>query len=55
MGLFEWFNKIMAKDKEKTGELMPWEQDEVDKGDYESHNFEEEDLEEDDYYSEDED
>ena len=34
---------------------MPWEKEEVKKGNYDSWNFEEEDLEEDDYYYEDRD
>ena len=34
--------------------LMGWEEDLVDKGEYEPYNFEEEDMEDDDYYSEDE-
>lgn len=33
--------------------LMPWEQDEINKGNYEPYQFEEEELEEDDYYYED--
>ena len=32
---------------------MPWEQDEINKGNYEPYQFEEEELEEDDYYYED--
>lgn len=57
MGLLSWLMGLSKKeDKNKDNGLMPWEQDEVDKGDYEDYNFEEEeDLEDDDYYSEDED
>ncbi len=44
------------KEKEKNDDfLMPWEKEEVKKGNYDSWNFEEEDLEEDDYYYEDRD
>ena len=37
----------------KIEHLMPWEQEEVNKGNYETWNFEEEELEDDDYYNDD--
>lgn len=62
MGLLEWLNRIGAEEnnkniitKKEDNELMPHEQEEIDKGNYEPFNFEEEELEEDDYYSEDDD
>lgn len=42
-----------SKKQEKTDWLMSWEQDLVNKGEYEPYNFEEENMEEDDYYYED--
>ncbi len=50
LGLFS--NKKNKKAK-RMDYLMPWEQEEVNKGNYDSWNFEEEELEDDDYYSED--
>ncbi len=51
---------IVSKEKEEKlsksddfDELMPWEREEVDSGNYEPFNFEEEDLEDDDYYNDD--
>ena len=46
--------KKEKKKKSSYSYLMPWEQELVDKGEYEPENFEEEELEEDDYYYEDE-
>lgn len=43
------------KKQEKDNTLMNWEKEELDKGNYESYNFEEEELEEDDFYYDDED
>lgn len=40
--------------KEEDTDLMPWEQDLVDRGEYTPDQFEEEDMDEDDYYYEDE-
>lgn len=45
-------NKHNKKEKQ-TDYLMPWEQEEVKKGNYDPWNFEEEELEDDDYYNDD--
>ena len=50
---FESLNEIFGRPEEKDDSLMDWEQDLVDKGEYEPYNFEEEDMDEEDYYSED--
>ncbi|MBR1376412.1 MAG: hypothetical protein IJ565_01165 [Bacilli bacterium] len=42
-----------SKSKNTNSDLMPWEQDLVDKGEYEPYHFEEEEMDEDDYYYED--
>lgn len=52
-GLFDGINSA-KKSSSNTDYLMPWEQDLVNKGEYEPYNFEEEELEEDDYYYDDE-
>lgn len=52
-GLF--FSNTNNKSSVITDGLMPWEEDLVNKGEYEPHQFEEEELEEDDYYFEDDD
>ncbi len=48
-GLFSDSNKS----SKSSPDTMSWEQDYIDKGNYEPYQFEEEDLEEDDFYSED--
>ena len=55
LGLFLGFSLSNNKKSKtiKADYLMPWEQYEVDNGNYDLWNFEEEDLEEDDYYSDD--
>lgn len=50
---FESLNEIFERSEAKDDSLMNWEQDLVDKGEYEPYNFEEEDMDEEDYYSED--
>lgn len=64
MGLLEWLNRIGTEEQEnkkkntakkEDNDLMPHEQEEINKGNYEPFNFEEEELEDDDYYSEDDD
>ena len=50
---FKAFMDGFSNADEKDDSLMDWEQDLVDKGEYEPYNFEEEDMDEDDYYSED--
>ena len=52
-GFFESLNEICGRSEAKDDSLMDWEQDLVDKGEYELYNFEEEDMDEEDYYSED--
>lgn len=53
-GIFEGIGNLgNTTKKSDTDYLMPWEQDLVNKGEYESYNFEEEDMDEDDYYYED--
>ena len=47
-GFFESLNEIFGRSEPKDDSLMDWEQDLVDKGEYEPYNFEEED-----YYLED--
>lgn len=47
------FGKANSKSKSKNNDLMTWEQEEVNKGNYDASQFEEENLEEDDYYSDD--
>lgn len=47
------FSPSSSKSKSSFDYLMPWEQDLVNKGNYDPWNFEEEELEEDDYYYED--
>ena len=42
-----------SSSKSNTGDLSPWEVDEISKQNYESMNFEEEDIDEDDFYSDD--
>ena len=46
-------NSKSNKDSTDTDNLMPWEEDLVNKKEYEPYHFEEEDMEEDDYYYED--
>ena len=48
-----FFSGLLGSSKGSNPDLNPWEQDYIDKGDYEPYQFEEEDLEEDDFYSED--
>lgn len=52
-GVFLGLNIGNKKANKKDNNIMPWEQDEENKENYEPHNFEEEELEEDDYYYED--
>lgn len=49
-GLFSGRSKFNSSD---TDYLMPWEQDLVDKGEYEPYHFEDENTDEDDYYHDD--
>jgi hypothetical protein len=51
-GILSGLNKSKTKSS-NTDNLMPWEQDLVDNGEYEPYHFEEEDMEEDDFYYED--
>ena len=53
-GLFEGLSDSSSNSSSNdTDYLMPWEQDLVDKGEYEPYHFEEEEMEEDDFYYED--
>lgn len=56
MGLLDLLitlSEINDDKKKNKSDLFSWEQEEVNKGNYEPYNFEEEELEEDDYYYED--
>ena len=48
-----FFSGLLGSSNSSNPDIMPWEQDYIDKGDYEPYQFEEEDLEEDDFYNED--
>lgn len=48
-----FFSGLLGSSKGSNPDINPWEQDYIDKGDYEPYQFEEEDLEEDDFYNED--
>ena len=51
---FELVSKIFNDSKTSNNDyLMPWGQDLVDSGEYETYHFEEEEMEEDDFYYED--
>lgn len=52
-GFWASLSEIFGRPEAKDDSLMDWEQDLVDKGEYEPYNFEEEDIDEEDYYSED--
>ena len=47
------FSGLLGSSNSSNPDIMPWEQDYIDKGDYEPYQFEEEELEEDDFYNED--
>ena len=49
-----FFGGMINSNSNSSSDIMPWEQDYIDKGDYEPYQFEEEELEEDDFYNEDE-
>ena len=52
-GLFSGLFGGSGSHKSNSGDLSPWEVDEISKQNYESMNFEEEDMDEDDFYSDD--